>query len=109
MKGKKLGEFEELVLLCVAILYDDAYGVAIQQLLKEECNRKVTISTVHATLSRLQKKGYVNSRYDGATSKRGGRRKHLFRVSKAGEVALVEMKEMRNSMWQSIPNMAFGN
>ena len=107
MKGTNLGEFEELVLLMIAVLFDNAYGVAIQNELQSRCNRSATISTIHSTLQRLEKKGFVVSRYDGATAERGGRRKHLFRVTTAGEKALTEAREMRNQLWNDIPNIAF--
>ncbi len=108
MKGDHLGEFEELTLLTIAVLFDDAYGVAIQKELKERCNRAVTISTVHAVMYRLKNKGYVDSRYGDITPERGGRRKLLFRVTKEGERALARSKEMRNSLWNAIPKPAFG-
>lgn len=109
MKGTNIGELEELIMLTVALLYDDAYGVAIQKEIKNRCNRSITISTVHAALARLQKKGFVDSRYDGATSERGGRRKHLFRLTKSGQKALVQVKEQRDSIWDAIPKMAFNS
>ena len=109
MKGKNLGELEELILLTVALLYDEAYGVAIQREVMGRTSRSMTISTVHSVLSRLEDKGYLNSRYDGATSERGGRRKHLFRVTVAGEKVLAQTKELRNELWDAIPNMAFNN
>lgn len=109
MKGEHLGEFEELVLLTVAVLYDDAYGVAIQRDLKTRCDRFVTISTVHAALYRLKKKGFVDSRYGEVTPERGGKRKLLFRVTRAGEKVLVKSKEMRNGLWRAIPKPAFGH
>ena len=109
MKGKNLGELEELILLTVALLYDEAYGVAIQKEVMQRTNRSITISTAHSVLSRLEDKGYLNSRYDGATNERGGRRKHLFRVTVAGERVLAQTKELRNEMWKAIPNMAFNN
>ena len=105
--NENLGELEELILLTVAILYDAAYGVAIQKEVLERTNRSLTISTVHSVLSRLEDKGYLNSRYDGATSERGGRRKHLFRVTVAGENVLANAKDLRNSLWNAIPNVAF--
>ena len=109
MKKFQLGEFEEIVLLTVCVLYDDAYGVAIQNEIKNRCNRSITISTVHSVLARLEDKGYVISRYAGATSARGGRRKHLFRMSIAGEKVLTQAKEMRNNLWNSIPSIALTN
>ena len=107
MKGKNLGELEEFILLTVALLYDEAYGVAIQGEVQGRGKRTLTISTVHSVLSRLEDKGYLNSRYDGATNERGGRRKHLFRVTVAGERVLAKTKELRNEMWAAIPKMAF--
>jgi len=107
MKGTNLGEFEELVLLVVAALYDDAYGVAIQNELKSKLNRKATISTIHSTLQRLESKGFLVSEYGGATDQRGGRRKHLFRVTKSGQRALEAARDTRSILWNSIPKPAF--
>ncbi len=107
MKGTNLGELEELIMLTVALLYDEAYGIAIQRTIKEKCNRSISISTVHAVLYRLDEKGYVTSRYDGATPARGGRRKHLFRVTTAGQKVLSQARDMRNELWDAIPKIAF--
>ena len=107
MKGTNLGELEELILLATAYLFDDAYGVAIQKEIKDKCNRSISISTVHAALARLEKKGYLNSRYAGETPERGGRRKHLFRVTETGKKALEEAKQQRDSFWNGIPSVVF--
>ncbi|MCW5911726.1 MAG: PadR family transcriptional regulator [Cyclobacteriaceae bacterium] len=107
MKGTNLGEFEELVLLVVGVLFDEAYGVAIQEELEQRCNRKATLSTIHVALHRLEEKGYLESRFDGATPERGGRRKLLFRVTKSGQKSLAHAKEMRNELWRAIPKTAF--
>ncbi|MBV6644472.1 MAG: PadR family transcriptional regulator [Cyclobacteriaceae bacterium] len=107
MKGTHIGELEELILLTVATLYDDAYGIAIMREIETRTARKITISTVHAALKRLEDKGFVTSRYDGATKARGGRRKHLFQVSKAGQKALAKSREIRNGLWETIPKIAF--
>ena len=109
MKGTNIGELEELIMLHVALLYDEAYGVAIMKEIKKRCNRTITISTVHAALARLQSKGYVDSRYAGATSERGGRRKHLFRVTKSGQKVLEQVKQQRNAIWDDIPSVAFNS
>ncbi len=107
MKGTNIGELEELIMLTVALIYDEAYGVAIQNEIKSRCNRSISISTVHATLARLEKKGLVESRYDGATSSRGGRRKHIFRLTKSGQELLLLVKQQRDSIWDAIPGIAF--
>ena len=107
MKGTNLGELEELVLLVVAVLFNEAYGVAIQDELKNRCKRKASISTIHMVLHRLEKKGYLDSRLDGATNERGGRRKLIFRITKSGQKALAVAKEMRNTLWDAMPRTAF--
>ena len=107
MKGTQLGEFEELVLLTVAVLFDNAYGVAVQKEIKERTGRKVTISTVHVALKRLEKKGFAQSRYSDATPQRGGRKKLLFHVTMAGKNALEINRELRNNLWNDISTTAF--
>ncbi|WP_436517599.1 PadR family transcriptional regulator [Ekhidna sp. To15] len=109
MKGTNLGEFEELVLLTVGILYDNAYSVAIQRELNKQTDRKVSISSVHAAVYRLEEKGLLNSRMGEMSSERGGKRKRLFTISQAGKVSLETANELRNRMRNQIPNIAFEN
>ena len=70
-----LGEFEELVLLITALMKDRAYGLAICDEIKVQTDRNVTIGAVHATVARLEKKGYVETYMSESTKERGGRRK----------------------------------
>lgn len=107
MKGTNLGEFEELVLLTVGILYDNAYSVAIQHELNRQTDRKVSISSIHAAVYRLEEKGLLNSRMGEMSSERGGKRKRIFTISKSGKVALEKANELRNKMRNQIPNIAF--
>ncbi|MEQ8628345.1 helix-turn-helix transcriptional regulator [Ekhidna sp.] len=107
MKGTNLGEFEELVLLTVGILYDNAYSVAIQQELNRQTDRKVSISSVHAAVYRLEEKGLLDSRMGEMSSERGGKRKRIFTISQAGKEALEKANELRNRMRNQIPEIAF--
>ncbi len=108
MKGTNLGEFEELVLLIVAGLFEQAYGLKIQEEIKSKAKRNVSISTVHATLHRLKKKGYLTSEYDNTEiGSRGGRPRLIFRVTKSGFESIQAMKELRNSLWDNIGDIAF--
>ncbi|MDW3191675.1 MAG: PadR family transcriptional regulator [Cytophagales bacterium] len=109
MKGTNLGEFEELVLLTVGILYDNAYSVAIQKELIEQTKRHITISSVHAAVYRLEEKGLLDSRMGEQSQTRGGKRKRLFTISRTGKVALDKANELRNSMRNQIPEIAFKN
>src|SRR5688572_28895515 len=107
MKGTSLGEFEELVLLSVGILFDDAYGLAIVDELQKKTGRNIMISSVHKALVRLEDKGYLKSRMGGATSVRGGRDKRLYRLTAAGKAVLNETRDLRNQMWNEVPKMAW--
>ena len=88
MKKEYIGEFEELVLLLIVMLKEDAYGLAIRNALKEQANRTVTIGAVHGTVNRLEKKGFIESNLGGASELRGGRRKRLFTITASGRKAL---------------------
>ena len=105
MKGTYLGEFEELVLLTVGILYDDAYGLAIVDELEKQTERNIMISSVHKALVRLEDKGYLKSYMGGATEMRGGRDKRLYTLTRAGIKVLNQSREMRNAMWREIPKI----
>ena len=103
MKRTFLGEFEEIVVLTVAILGEEAYGVTVTQELEQKTGRSVGFSTVHTTLQRLEEKGFLASQMGGATAERGGRRKRFFTVTAAGRKALVEVKQVREELWGALP------
>ena len=103
MKRAFLGEFEEVVLLTVAVLDEDAYGVSVTQEIEQKTGRTVGFSTVHTTLQRLEEKGFLSSRMGGATAERGGRRKRLFTVTAAGRRALQDVKQVRTELWNALP------
>jgi DNA-binding PadR family transcriptional regulator len=102
-----LGEFEEIVLLSVAVHYNDAYGLSITNYVKEKLNRNVTLSSVHTALYRLEEKGFLQSEVGGATSERGGRRKRIFKMTSLGKQALELSHQSRNMLWDMIPEIAF--
>ncbi|RFS17784.1 PadR family transcriptional regulator [Emticicia sp. C21] len=103
MKRTFLGEFEEVVLLVIAGCTEEAYGVTIWERLQQQTGRAITMSAVHATLYRLEEKGYLASELGGATAERGGRRKRFFALTATGSKALLEIQEMRANLWQEIP------
>ena len=107
MKGKNLGELEELVLLMVGALTDGAYGVAIMDEIEAQTGRRLNISAIHSVLKRLETKGYLKSEMGGATSARGGRRKRIFTISSSGRIALEQVRDVRNQLWDRIPKLTF--
>ena len=106
MKKDHIGEFEELILLIILLLKEDAYGLAIRSALQEQANRTVTIGAVHGTVNRLEKKGLITSQMGGATEERGGRRKRLFKITAAGRKALLSARDTRLYLWGQIPEFA---
>jgi DNA-binding PadR family transcriptional regulator len=97
-----LGEFEHLVLLAVLRLGDDAYGVPIQRELEERAGRRVTVGALYATLDRLEGKRLLESWFADPTPQRGGRSKRYFRVTAAGEEALIDAKATYDRMWRGV-------
>lgn len=107
MKEHTLGEFEELVLLMVAALHDQAYGVSILESLEEKLKKKVNISAVHVALKRLDDKGFVKSRFGGITTDRGGRRKKYYVITALGKKVLDNQYSLRTSIYAQIPKISF--
>ena len=94
-----LGELEELVLLTIATLGEEAYGVSIQQDLEIRCNRSISIGALHSTITRLEEKGLLKSWLGGATQERGGRSKRFYEITQAGKKAVAEAKSVRDELW----------
>ena len=94
-----LGELEEIVLLTVATLGEDAYGVSIQRDIEERSSRSISIGALHSTIARLEEKGYLKSWTGGATTQRGGRSKRYYEVTHAGKKAVSEHKSLRDELW----------
>jgi PadR family transcriptional regulator, regulatory protein PadR len=99
MKRSYLGEFEELVLLTVAVLHRDAYGVSVTHEITRQTHRQVRLNQVHASLQRLEDKGMVRSKMGDPTPERGGRRKRIFSITAYGEQCLKEIQSVRNNYW----------
>jgi DNA-binding PadR family transcriptional regulator len=107
MKGPSLGEFEELVLLMVAALHPEAYGVSILEGLELRVAKKFNISAVHVALKRLEDKGLVKSNFGGITEERGGRRKKFYQITAFGKKALDATYELRAGLYFEIPKISF--
>ncbi len=101
-----LGEFEEVVMLTVAILVDEAYGFAIIEEMEKRLDRKVSIGSLQTVLRRLEKKGYLDSKMGEATNVRGGKRKRYFTLTTTGKNVLKETKEQRLGLWNAVPDFA---
>ncbi len=90
---------EEEILLTIWDLKDEAYLVAIRRRLNSIRERSLTIGAVHIPLSKLEKAGIVESYFGEATPKRGGRRKRIYMLTKAGIELLKKQKKIRDKIW----------
>ncbi len=107
MKKTKLGEFEELVLLTVAGLQAEAYGVEIKRELEERIKEKLSVGSIQSALKRMEQKGFLTSEFGDTTLKRGGKRKRIYSTTSYAHKVLAEMKEIRAGLWDSIPKLAY--
>jgi len=105
MKKTKLGEFEELVLLTVAALQQEAYGVEIKRELENRLKEKLSVGSIQSALKRMEEKGFLTSEFGEATQKRGGKRKRIYTTTSYAHKVLNEMKEIREGLWNSMPEL----
>lgn len=104
MSKNQLGEFEEVVLLTIAVLKNHAYGVAIGEEMETRLNRSVSIGALQTVLRRMEKKGLLTSAFGEATKARGGKRKRYFSLTAYGKRMMTETMEQRLSLWKAIPD-----
>jgi PadR family transcriptional regulator, regulatory protein PadR len=88
MKKYYLGEFEEVVLLAIAILYKSAYGVAIKEQIEGQLDR-----------------GYIRSSTGESTEERAGRPRNYYEITATGKKAIAYARESREKMWRAIPKI----
>lgn len=107
MKKYQLGEFEEVVMLTVGVLYKDAYGVSIKKEIETRLKRKVSVGALQSALKRLEDKDYLKSFEGEATEERAGRPKKYFQITALGKKAMEFSKSTRDELWNAIPKVAW--
>jgi DNA-binding PadR family transcriptional regulator len=107
MSQNHLGEFEEIVLLTVAILNGQGYGASIICEIEERLKREVSLGAMQTVLKRLEDKNLVKSEFGESTKVRGGKRKRLYKITASGQQILNLTKAQRNSLWKAIPTVVF--
>ena len=101
---KILSRIEELVLLSVWKLQEQAYGVTIRKHIIQSTGENWSIGAIYVPLDRLSKWGYLDTYDSSPTAERGGRSKRYFKVTKEGLQALAQLKKVQESMWSAIPD-----
>jgi PadR family transcriptional regulator, regulatory protein PadR len=105
MKKTQLGEFEEIVLLTIAVLHTEAYGVSIKNELESRLGYGTSVGALQTALKRLEEKGYLDSAWGEASNVRGGKRKKYYTITASAKKALQEIKDIRAQLWSEIPSM----
>ena len=102
-RGDYLGEFEQMVLLAVARLKGEAYGMAILEELQQRTGVEAAVASVYAALDRMGRRGYVRSEVGPSTPERGGRAKRFFHLEAEGAEALFRARSALDALWEGLP------
>jgi len=97
-----MGEFEQMVLLALLRLGNDAYGMEVRLEIERRTGRGVSYGAVYTTLDRMERKGLVAYRLGDATPERGGRARKYFHVAPAGRTALADTRRALTEMWEGV-------
>jgi PadR family transcriptional regulator len=109
MAGREhLGEFEQIVLLAILRLGQEAYGVPIRIEIERRTGRAVTVGALYRTLDRLEDKGCISSAFSHPTPERGGRSKRYFTVRPRGLRTLRASRQALSAMWEGLEPLVLG-
>lgn len=106
MKDIKLGNLEEIILLLVGLLGEEAYSVAIVEEYRKQTSKSINISAIHTALYRLEDKGFLESKMSESNAKRGGKRKRIFSITNKAVSAINELNELRSHLRNQVPQLA---
>ena len=102
MPSPTLGALELTILLAVARLGTEAYGLAVRRDVSARTGRDYSVGAVYTTLERLETKGFVTSRTTAPTPARGGRSRRQFRVTASGQRAIRQAERVARSVWAGV-------
>lgn len=102
MTHQGLGEFEQMVLLAILHLDNDAYAIPIVDEIERRTGRSVARAAVYITLRRLEEKGFVSSWMGQPIAERGGKARRYVKLETAGVKALREARSATERMWRGL-------
>jgi PadR family transcriptional regulator len=100
-----LGEFEQVVLLSILRLGDDAYAVSVRDEIARCTGREVSRGSIYITLDRLETKGYLKSRLADPTPERGGRAKRYYALRPRAIEALRDSRRALVALWRGLEGL----
>ncbi len=102
-----LSKTEELILLAVWKLQENAYGITIRKHLKDTAGQDISIGGIYVPLDRLVRKGYLQAVQGKPTSERGGMSKRFYKLTEEGCSVLSKSKKVLDTMWDDLPDIKF--
>lgn len=102
---RMLSRYEEIILLTILKLEDQAYGVSIRNQIYEDSGDLWSFASIYTPLDKLKIKGYVKKTVGPPTSERGGKSKYFYSVTKEGKKALLEIQDTHQKFWKSVPRI----
>ena len=102
MTHQGIGEFEQMVLLAIAHLRGEAYGIPIVEEIERRTGRSVARAAVYVTLRRLEDKGFISSWMSDPTPERGGKPRRYVKLAADGARALREARQVAERMWSGL-------
>lgn len=102
---KLLTRAEEMLLIAIWRLRQEAYGVRIRELVEELTGQKWAFGAIFVTLDRLAKQDFVTSTLTEPTQERGGRSKRVYQLTVDGKNALMQVRKIQNNLWDGLENL----
>ncbi len=103
----RLANLEEMVLMMVILVNDEAYGITVREAYVKQYKQEISLSAIHTVLRRLEQKGFLQSELGGASTERGGRRKRLYQITPYGYKKVSQNQAERSRIWALIPKLDF--
>lgn len=100
-----LSRIEEILLLAIWKLKDEAYGINIRHQVKKDTGLSWLSEAIYAPLSRLKEKGYVKTLKAAKSSEKGGRPRIYYRLTRAGLERMIDIQEVNRSLWSGVPDL----
>jgi DNA-binding PadR family transcriptional regulator len=104
---KDLTKFEEVLLLTIWRLQDNAYGVRIRQYVSQKLNKDYTYGNLYSALDQLNKKLYVEKKLGDSIPQRRGRRRIYYTLTEQGLKTLAATQKLNKMLWEGIPRLSY--
>ena len=104
---KLLSRIEEIILLSIWRLQENAYGMTIREEVIKATGKKWLLGAIYGPLGRLYKNGYVTNQKGDPIPERGGRAKVFYMLTPKGRAALLEIQRVNSVIWNDIPSLGF--